>query len=323
MKIIEGFQAASSPKLDDKIILFKDHCIFQEKLDGTRIQAPISKTEHCAFTRRVSKEEGYYKDRTGATMNWRPELLVLHEAAVALDWMNEDEILVLDGEAAPENRMVGFIQIHSTEWFQKLNYFVYDLVRHGDSCIRDEWDVRDERIIDLFEKAAVISGNPDFATTGFVRYVPWYEDPSRFLVNQDFDWNLTFFELAMEHINKEVTGHEGFMMKEIRGDYKLKRGKNWWKVKELNREDVLATGFEYGKGKYTDVCGRLLIESFDGKRSGTVAGMDDQTRREILGWNFPKIIEIFYQETTSRAWRHPRSNGQIKEPSEVEAFSPF
>jgi len=87
---------------------------------------------------------------------------------------------------------------------------------------------------------------------------------------------------------------------------------NCWKVKPVGEEDVVALGFEKGKGKNANVVGKFFISDRisegDGEwvpmgRCGT--GLDDKTRREALDWKYPCVIQIEYDQKSEKGFRFP------------------
>jgi ATP-dependent DNA ligase len=92
---------------------------------------------------------------------------------------------------------------------------------------------------------------------------------------------------------------------------------NCYKVKFEKEEDVIATGFQLGKGKNADVVGKFEIALWDGDRGPRVhgrvltpmgrcgTGLDDATREEALKWTYPCVIQIRYDVRTKKGFRFP------------------
>jgi ATP-dependent DNA ligase len=106
-------------------------------------------------------------------------------------------------------------------------------------------------------------------------------------------------------------GGEGVILKNIHHTYGNE--KLWVKVKGEWTADVVITGFEPGKGKYSGTLGALVFAQYVGKqltKMGTCSGMTDTLRDQIWhekarydGW----VIEVVHngREPTG-AFRHPR-----------------
>jgi len=75
-----------------------------------------------------------------------------------------------------------------------------------------------------------------------------------------------------------------------------------YKVKLVLDTDVVATGWEEGKGKRQGMIGSLKIGQYDNTGSfielGTVGGLTDE-QADPSGWNFPCVVEIKYDAQNS------------------------
>jgi len=86
--------------------------------------------------------------------------------------------------------------------------------------------------------------------------------------------------------------------------------RNCWKLKLVKEEDVIAVGFERGKGKNRNVVGKFKIALAS---TGTVfkpmgrcgTGLDDKTREEALRWKYPCVIQIEYDQKSEKGFRFP------------------
>lgn len=299
MKIIEGFQKAGSPK--GAISNYQGYH-FEEKLDGTRLQIVITKNEFWAYTRRISKESGYYMERTEEMSHLAQDFKKIYDNALDAYLLGPGgDILVLDGEGAHPDRSLGFIPIHSVTHRGELDYFVYDIVHLKNGDIRSRSESHRRNIIEQ-----LCSG------CNRVHLTPRHDSPAPFL--KEFTWNMPIELICERYIKDDI---EGFMIKDPNARYVNDRGKGWLKVKKLGCEDVKAIGYEFGNGKYADTVGCLKIASLDGKRSGTCSGMTDSDRdwfkRHFDGGNGDLMIEIMFQQATDRSWRHPRMKRIIHE----------
>lgn len=92
---------------------------------------------------------------------------------------------------------------------------------------------------------------------------------------------------------------------------------NCWKVKLVKEADVVATGFELGKGRNSKVVGKFRIAVRNsrvqsehhnlaftpmGKCGG---GLDDATREAALSWTYPCVIQIEYDSKSDKGFRFP------------------
>lgn len=93
---------------------------------------------------------------------------------------------------------------------------------------------------------------------------------------------------------------------------------NCWKLKPVGEEDVIATGYELGKGKNAKVVGKFniavakttsinrvesRIDFVPMGRCGT--GLDDATRKAALSWTYPCVIQIEYDQKSEKGFRFP------------------
>ena len=95
-------------------------------------------------------------------------------------------------------------------------------------------------------------------------------------------------------------GYEGVMVKDLDALYRRGRGYEVMKVKSFHDADVEVLGVEEGKGKFSGMCGNLIVD-FNGVRVGVGSGLNDELRKEI--WLSPndyigRMVEVRYQEIT-------------------------
>jgi ATP-dependent DNA ligase len=93
---------------------------------------------------------------------------------------------------------------------------------------------------------------------------------------------------------------------------------NCWKIKLVGEEDVIATGYELGKGKNAKVVGKFNIGVWRKGKGGKWAhedrivpmgrcgtGLDDATRAAALSWKYPCVIQIEYDKKSEKGFRFP------------------
>lgn len=92
---------------------------------------------------------------------------------------------------------------------------------------------------------------------------------------------------------------EGIVLKLKKGPYQNKRSGDWCKSKKWYTIDSPVIGWEFGKKgkKYSNLLGKLICQTPDGKEFGVGSGFTDQERIDFLK-NTPKLIEVKYQEIT-------------------------
>lgn len=87
---------------------------------------------------------------------------------------------------------------------------------------------------------------------------------------------------------------------------------NCWKDKLVCEDDVIATGYELGKGRNREVVGKLRI-AVRGPQGLTSyvpmgkcgTGLDDKTREDALSWKYPCVIQIEYDKRSEKGFRFP------------------
>ena len=106
----------------------------------------------------------------------------------------------------------------------------------------------------------------------------------------------------LEDVSRE--GEEGLVLKTMDGPYEFKRSNHWVKVKKFYTEDLQVIGLELGKGKYSELLGKLICLRGDVEVK-VGSGFSDAERKEFLE-NPPEKIEVSYQEITrDKALRFP------------------
>lgn len=94
-------------------------------------------------------------------------------------------------------------------------------------------------------------------------------------------------------------GYEGMIGKAWSSLYTHKKNKTWMKLKAEEPADLLCTGWEGGKGKYTGMIGKLICEGVvEGRevKVGVGTGMTDADRARDPEYYLGNTIEIKYNE---------------------------
>jgi ATP-dependent DNA ligase len=105
------------------------------------------------------------------------------------------------------------------------------------------------------------------------------------------------------------SGHEGAMLKNLKGLYLNKRSDNWMKMKEVITHDLQCVGYFEGMGRLSGTLGGIIVE-LDGVRVRVGGGFSDSDRDHI--WRCRDqyrgcVCEVASQEVTpDGSLRHPR-----------------
>ena len=110
-----------------------------------------------------------------------------------------------------------------------------------------------------------------------------------------------------------ATGGEGAILKPADSPY-VPGGRNHWiKIKEHHTAEAIVTGWEPGKGKYTNQLGTLVLSQYRGgvlTEVTKVSGMTDADRKSMTSdwdsWLYSVIEFEYQQKTPTGSYRHPR-----------------
>lgn len=89
---------------------------------------------------------------------------------------------------------------------------------------------------------------------------------------------------------------------------------NCYKLKFMQEEDFIATGYDLGKGKNAKVVGALNLMVYKKTDKGTTVkmllgnvgtGLDDKTRSEALRWTYPCVVQVRYEKMSDTGLRFP------------------
>lgn len=187
---------------------------------------------------------------------------------------------------------------HYQKWGWAVELFVFDcLYEAGEETWRKKYSERYLRISQLLKAS---EGLP------YVRRMP--------LVVESYT-KLSSLRQAMAQVKKH--GWEGLVVWERNKSTMVRvNGSpmriNCHKIKPIHEEDVIATGYELGKGRNSGVVGKFRIavrgpmgyESYIPMgKCGT--GLDDDTRRDALAWRYPCVIQIEYDSKSEKGFRFP------------------
>lgn len=92
-------------------------------------------------------------------------------------------------------------------------------------------------------------------------------------------------------------GEEGVMVKAMQEPWTNDRVKHQIKYKAERTADLRCVGWEFGKGKYANMIGKLKLETEDGLIAVSVgSGLSDDDRKKPGDYFVSKIIEVVYNE---------------------------
>jgi len=121
-------------------------------------------------------------------------------------------------------------------------------------------------------------------------------------------------------------GYEGSVLKNAKAKYQKKRSMDWIKLKNLQSITLRVVDTLPGKGKYTDVVGKLVAELPNGDIVKVGSGLTDYDRHffnskeSIIG----KLIEVEYHELTpDKSLREPRFKGIRDDKTEPDRTLPL
>lgn len=254
-------------------------CIVQPKIDGIRAIAFVqgSEPDDVVFYSRSGKE-------IESLDSIKPHLVKMFSPGT-----------VVDGEA----KALGTFQdsasiITRTKNIKEaeIQFLVFDVYRISDF----ERQEVDETYLQRVEFLDLCLANGDGAAKKIVQRLPHY------IANNA--------EEVKEYYGKFIAeGHEGAIVKAIKGKYEFKRSHNWMKIKPLETVDLEVIGFEEGEGKNKGKLGAMVVD-FEGKNCSVGTGYSDEERDEI--WKNPEkylgaLVEISYMERTDDGlMRHNR-----------------
>lgn len=134
-----------------------------------------------------------------------------------------------------------------------------------------------------------------------------YHNVTRLVLPKTFKVaNINDYNELYKQLGTATHPFEGFILRDVStGSEATLNGKEvrphgCWKVKKIQEDDFVATGYELGTGKNKDVVGKLNIIQYDKKGNtvdcgnvGTFEG-DEEQRAEALKWTYPVVVRVHY-----------------------------
>lgn len=284
-----------------QLLLSNPSFVAQEKLDGMRAVAHITKTGLRIFSRSAGVKDPTRPLEKTSSLPHLAKLTFPDLVGTVLD----GEILIpgkhsaeIAGSVHRKNGNNGLVKL-----------FVFDILRF---CGRDLTDkTLAERLPLLLTTKLMMQGTDD------VRFLP-------------FATTLEAKEQLYQSVFKN--GGEGIVLKNLVGKY-IEGGRpkdNWMKYKRCATFDCVVMGFTRGKGKFATSVGSVVFGQFlNGKLTelGQASGMADSVRNDMSDYPekyIGKVVVIKGMERLkSLAIRHPRFVGfrDDKSPRECVAYA--
>lgn len=118
--------------------------------------------------------------------------------------------------------------------------------------------------------------------------------------------NINDYNELYKQLGSATHPFEGFILRDVStGSEATLNGKEvrpygCWKVKKIQEDDFVATGYELGTGKNKNVVGKLNIIQYDTNNGivdcgnvGTFEGSEEQ-RADALKWSYPVVVRVHY-----------------------------
>ncbi|MCX6133006.1 MAG: hypothetical protein NTU47_04240 [Ignavibacteriales bacterium] len=260
----------------------------QEKLDGMRCIAHVTKTGLRIFSRSAGVEDPTRPLEKTAALPHLASLRFPQLANTVLD----TEILAPGVDAASLSGAIHSREVGRT--YGQVKAFVFDVLRYRGEDLSHKT---------LRERIAVLDILNGALQSPYVIFLPW-------AFTAKGKWSL--YESVLSR------GGEGIMLKRLDALY-VQGGRpanNWLKAKKSATFDCVVMGFTKGKGKFNDRIGAMIFGQYvDGKLTelGQASGMSDAERADMsLRPNnyIGKVVMIKGMERLkSGAIRHPQFAG--------------
>ena len=117
-------------------------------------------------------------------------------------------------------------------------------------------------------------------------------------------------EAELKYKDYRAQGHEGAILKKIKGKYTFKRTSDWMKVKPIVEDEFEICGFKEGRGRLKGMLGAIFIKTQQGTKTQVGGGFSDEQRKYLWGIREElagETVEVEYMEyTPAGRLRHPR-----------------
>ena len=288
-----GFMLASPIDSAEEGLSYFSEAAVEDKYDGIRAQAHVSKGEVRLFSRTRDEITESFPEMP-APLARLPYDAILDGEIVAWDYQKQ--------KARPfsilQQRLGRKKVSEKMLWELPVAYLAFDVLYAGGELLIDHplWErarILDEllarrRVHPITERGS--AGQQQFA---FSDHRPLVADVIRSPLSRAGSPS----ELEELFSAAQERGNEGLMIKDLNSSYTPgKRGKSWLKMKrELATLDAVVTAVEYGHGKRIGVLSDYTFAVWDGDRLANIgkaySGLTDTEIAEMTSWFLEHTIE--------------------------------
>lgn len=286
----------------DKVGKYSNYTM-EVKLDGVRCIAIKDPTGHVSLWSRSGKELTHKLDHIRSQLQGiRGTFVIDGELGYCNQWLTDERVstafpVVIDFNATM--RVLGSSpttantkqQANIAKGWPPIKFFVFDILQQGNyPAYRETQTTRRAALVDVLTNLA---SDPLYDIEITDEWPSWDED------------------LYTEIVK---VGGEGIMLKNPNAAYQIgkRRANTWYKVKKFDTVDCKILGGVFGKGKYENQIGALVVEDPTGTEI-KVSGMADWLRSDMTE-NFSKkywtkMCEVRYFGKVGEdadGYRHPQ-----------------
>lgn len=267
-------------------LLADPNYVLEKKIDGSRYLSIDGRF----FSRRLSVKDNMPVEKTNNVPHLSEELKRLPQGTIL-----DGEVYYPGGNSMLVTSVMGALpdKAIQRQALNPIRYCLFDITHYAGKDLRTlPWSERRALLEDVYKKFLSNSKHIDISTV-------YSGDKSKILEDM----------LA--------NGEEGVMLKNVNAAYHSdKRPEHvWYKVKKDDTYDVIITGFEPGKGKYSGMVGAVVFSQYDKQggqlvRVGTCSGFTDAMRMDMTthpNKYINQVMEIHAMERTKdNRFRHPQ-----------------
>lgn len=288
---------------DDSIFDSPDYYV-EEKFDGTRALMHFFDGYTRIFSRRVSAKTGWFCENSDLLPQLRdidiPEL----------------EGTVIDGEMfIPLKSFKEVAGIMNCNWDKAIERQIDNgfIVFHAFDILFYQY--RDLRDMPLYKRKEYLQKVVDKVNSPYVKMVEYYDDKVPVRINKPVpslysalynEWRNSIYPKYKGEmlVSKRayydyivMNGREGVILKDKKGQYKSKRGREYQKVKKFLTRDVIVMEFteptkEY-TGKFPDDRWSYWIDKHDNKQPFSFS---EKSARELLRKGYIPVTKHYYED---------------------------